>query len=76
MVTWDDPFILSVSSEDGVSHLTSFLRFIEGALTYDSYETDSIREGCRRLLLIDLLPTVLLQDATEADLSAYSLPFT
>ena len=48
-----------------VSHFRSFLSFVEGSVRYKEMDSDSIRETCRRLVVIDLLPTSLLQTSRE-----------
>lgn len=66
VVSWDDPFLQSDSSHlEEVSHMTSFITFIEGSMKYTGYETDSIRECCRRLVVIDLLPTFLIKEGNN-----------
>ena len=48
-----------------MSRFRSFLSFVEGSMRYKEIDSDSIRETCRRLVVIDLLPTSLLQTSRE-----------
>ena len=72
MVTWNDPFLQSNSSQfEGISHISSFLTFIEGSMKYTEFNTDSIRDCCRRIVMIDLLPTSLLSDNNTIEIQRF-----
>ena len=56
---------ISTYQQYQVSHFRSFISFVEGSMRYKEMDSNSIRETCRRLVVIDLLPTSLLLTSRE-----------